>query len=66
MSEFEYKLKETTTRLEQQLAEEQPTRLKAEQAAQSAQTKSNDEIGKLKKETAELREQPKNGWCAIL
>ncbi|KAH9725222.1 Immune-associated nucleotide-binding protein 9 [Citrus sinensis] len=63
---FEYKLKETTTRLEQQLAEEQATRLKAEQAAQSAQTKSNDEIGKLKKETAELREQPKNGWCAIL
>ncbi|GAY33553.1 hypothetical protein CUMW_286790, partial [Citrus unshiu] len=62
---FEYKLKETT-RLEQQLAEEQATRLKAEQAAQSAQTKSNDEIGKLKKETAELREQPKNGWCAIL
>ncbi|KAH9726015.1 Immune-associated nucleotide-binding protein 9 [Citrus sinensis] len=63
---FESKLKETTTRLEQQLAEEQAARLKAEQATQSAQTKSNDEIGKLKKDTAELREQPKNGWCAIL
>ena len=48
------------------MAEEEAARLKAEQATQSAQTKSNDEIGKLKKETAELREQPKNGWCAIL
>ncbi|KAK9205036.1 hypothetical protein WN943_015302 [Citrus x changshan-huyou] len=44
----ESKLKETTTKLEQQLAEEQAARLKGEEAAQLAQRKSNDEIRKLK------------------
>ena len=37
-----------TTRLEQQLAKEQATRLKGEEVAQLAQRKSNDEIHKLK------------------
>ncbi|KAH9781289.1 Immune-associated nucleotide-binding protein 9 [Citrus sinensis] len=44
----ESRLKETTTRLEQQLAEEQATRLKVEGVAQLAQRKSNDEIHKLR------------------
>ncbi|KAK9205041.1 hypothetical protein WN943_015307 [Citrus x changshan-huyou] len=59
--------------LEQRLAEEQTARLKAEEAAQLAQGKSNDEICKLRKdlesaqrETAELREEYENSWCAIL
>ncbi|KAK9199943.1 hypothetical protein WN944_015137 [Citrus x changshan-huyou] len=60
-------------RLEQRLAEEQTARLKAEEAAQLAQGKSNDEICKIRKdvesaqrETAELREEYENSWCAIL
>ncbi|GAY61845.1 hypothetical protein CUMW_213190 [Citrus unshiu] len=44
----ESKLKEMTTRLEQQLAKEQATRLKGEEVAQLAQRKSNDEIHKLR------------------
>ncbi|KAH9781290.1 Immune-associated nucleotide-binding protein 9 [Citrus sinensis] len=44
----ESKLKEMTTRLEQQLAKEQAARLKGEEAAQLAQRKSNDEIHKLR------------------
>ncbi|XVF37278.1 hypothetical protein REPUB_Repub19eG0132300 [Reevesia pubescens] len=67
----ESKLKETTTRLEQQLAEEQAARLKAEEMAQLAQMKSNDEIRKLRenleraqRETEELRKQAAR--CAIL
>ncbi|KAH9725261.1 Immune-associated nucleotide-binding protein 9 [Citrus sinensis] len=44
----ESKLKQTTTRLEQQLAEEQTARLKGEEVAQLAQRKSNDEINKLR------------------
>ncbi|GAY34969.1 hypothetical protein CUMW_277760, partial [Citrus unshiu] len=44
----ESRLKETTTRLEQQLAEEQAARLKVEGVAQLAQRKSNDEIHKLR------------------
>ncbi|TXG53347.1 hypothetical protein EZV62_022516 [Acer yangbiense] len=66
------KLTQTTTRLEQQLAEEQAARLKAEENAQIAQEKSNDEIRKLrenlesaKRETEELRKQ-KVDKCAIL
>ncbi|KAK8542459.1 hypothetical protein V6N13_136967 [Hibiscus sabdariffa] len=58
----ESKLKETTARLEQQLAEEQMARLKAEELAQLAQMKSNNEIRRLRdnleraqKETEELR-----------
>ncbi|KAF9599261.1 hypothetical protein IFM89_036559 [Coptis chinensis] len=60
----ELKLKETTQRLEQQLAEEQAPRLKAEKFALAAQMKSNDEIRALResleraqKETEILRKQ---------
>ncbi|XVF73998.1 hypothetical protein PTKIN_Ptkin13bG0026500 [Pterospermum kingtungense] len=67
----ESKLKEATTKLEQQLAEEQAARLKAEEMAQLAQMKSNDEIRKLRenleraqRETEELRKQAAR--CAIL
>lgn len=69
----EIKLKETTHRLEQQLAEEQTARLRAEEMAQAAQMKSNDEIRKLRehleraqKETDELRKRAERGGCAIL
>ncbi|KAJ0025282.1 hypothetical protein Pint_07443 [Pistacia integerrima] len=68
----ELKLKETTSKLEQQLAAEQAARLKAEEKAQAAQMKSNDEIRKLrenlekaKMETEELRKQAESR-CAIL
>ena len=66
------KLRETTTRLEQQLAEEQAARLRAEEIAHIAQEKSNDEIRKLRenleraqRETEELRKQAESK-CAIL
>ncbi|KAI3821175.1 hypothetical protein L1987_08734 [Smallanthus sonchifolius] len=69
----ESRLKETTTRLEQKLAEEQVARLKAEEMAHAAQTKSNDEIRKLRenleraqRETEELRKRAESGKCAIL
>ncbi|KAL3845677.1 hypothetical protein ACJIZ3_003080 [Penstemon smallii] len=69
----ESKLKETTHRLEQQLAEEQAARLKAESMAQDAQLKSSCEIQKLRehlekaqRETEELRKQAESGRCAIL
>ncbi|OVA16331.1 AIG1 [Macleaya cordata] len=69
----EMKLKETTQRLEHQLAEEQAARLRAEQFAQVAQMQSNDEIRKLResleraqRETEELRELARSGRCAIL
>ncbi|XP_076901523.1 immune-associated nucleotide-binding protein 9-like [Bidens hawaiensis] len=69
----ESRLRETTTRLEQQLAEEQVARLKAEEMAYAAQTKSNDEIRKLRenleraqKETEELRKRAESGKGAIL
>lgn len=69
----ETKLRETTVRLEQQLAQEQAARMKAEKSALAAQQKSNDEIRKLrenlekaKKETEELRKQAESGKCAIL
>ncbi|KAF2310843.1 hypothetical protein GH714_017578 [Hevea brasiliensis] len=68
----ESKLRETTTRLEQQLAEEQAARLKAEEIAQLAQMKSNDEIRQLRenleraqRETEELRRQAESR-CTIL
>lgn len=67
------KLKETTVRLEHQLAEEQAARLRAEQFAQVAQLQSNDEIRKLResleraqRETEELRELARSGRCSIL
>ncbi|KZV57104.1 hypothetical protein F511_05978 [Dorcoceras hygrometricum] len=69
----ESKLRETTHRLELQLAEEQAARLKAEATAQAAQIKSNEEITKLRenleraqKETEELRKQAESGRCSIL
>ncbi|GLU22265.1 hypothetical protein SLE2022_383540 [Rubroshorea leprosula] len=69
----ESKLKEATSRLEQQLAEEQAARLKAEEIAQIAQMKSNDEIRKLRehlekaqRETEELRKQAESARCTIL
>ncbi|XP_076948668.1 immune-associated nucleotide-binding protein 9-like [Bidens hawaiensis] len=69
----ESRLKETTIRLEQQLAEEQLARLKAEETAQAAQMKSNDEIRKLRetleraqRETEELRKRAESGKCLIL
>ncbi|KAJ9186251.1 hypothetical protein P3X46_001852 [Hevea brasiliensis] len=68
----ESKLRETTTRLEQQLAEEQAARLKAQEIAQLAQMKSNDEIRQLRenleraqRETEELRRQAESR-CTIL
>jgi GTP-binding protein EngB required for normal cell division len=67
----EMKLKETTKRLEEQLAKEQAARLKAEQFSQEAQLKSNDEIRRLRenlekaqKEYAELRSKAER--CTIL
>ncbi|GAU37927.1 hypothetical protein TSUD_269420 [Trifolium subterraneum] len=66
----ETKLKEATTRLEQQLANEQAARLKAEQLANSAQMKSNDEIKKLRRHLEEaheeLRKREAKPSCAIL
>ncbi|KAL7118280.1 hypothetical protein ACP275_03G126400 [Erythranthe tilingii] len=69
----ETKLRETTHRLEQQLAEEQKARLKAEEFARDAQMKSNDEIRQLRehleraeRETEKLRKQAESGKCAIL
>ncbi|KAI3825552.1 hypothetical protein L1987_07042 [Smallanthus sonchifolius] len=69
----ESRLKETTIRLEQQLAEEQIARLKAEEMAHAAQLKSNDEIRKLRetleraqRETEELRKRAESGKCNIL
>jgi len=69
----ESKLRETTCRLEHQLAEEQAARLKAEEFAQVAQMKSNDEIRKLRenlekaqKETDELRKRAESAKCVIL
>uniref|UniRef100_A0A9I9CKX8 AIG1-type G domain-containing protein n=1 Tax=Cucumis melo TaxID=3656 RepID=A0A9I9CKX8_CUCME len=66
----ESKLRETTMRLEQQLAEEQAARLKAEENAQHAQRKSNDEIRQLRehlqKAEEELRKRGESSNCAIL
>ncbi|WKA11485.1 hypothetical protein VitviT2T_028980 [Vitis vinifera] len=69
----EVKLRETTMKLERQLAEEQAARLKAEEIAQRAQLASNDEIRKLRenleraqRETEELRKRAESGKCAIL
>ncbi|KAH9725249.1 Immune-associated nucleotide-binding protein 9 [Citrus sinensis] len=71
--EVESKLKETTIRLEQQLAEEHAARLKADGAAQLAQMKSNEEICKLREnlervqwEAEELRKRAEKEGCAIL
>ncbi|KAM7460966.1 hypothetical protein LguiA_029096 [Lonicera macranthoides] len=69
----ESKLRETTRKLEQQLAEEQAARLKVEENAQAAQMKSNDEIrelrGNLQKTQMEmfvLQNRPELPVCLIL
>nr|GMD24577.1 immune-associated nucleotide-binding protein 9 [Ipomoea batatas] len=69
----ESKLKETTHRLEEQLAKEHSARLQAEASAREAQQRSNDEIRKLRenleraqRETEELRMQARNSGCHIL
>lgn len=71
--QVESKLKETTQRLEKQLAEEQAARLEAEKLAHAAQMRSSDEIQKLreslekaKQETEDLRKRAESGRCAIL
>lgn len=70
---MESKLRETTCWLEQQLAEEHAARLQAEEKAQEAQKRSNDEIRKLREnlekaqnETEELRKRAQSGKCVIL
>ncbi|KAK9740665.1 hypothetical protein RND81_03G052100 [Saponaria officinalis] len=69
----ESKLRETTKRLEQQLAEEHAARLRAEEKARADQGKSNEEIRKLRenlekaqRETEALRKASESGKCAIL
>lgn len=59
----ESKLKETTVRLEQQLAEEQAARLKAEELAQLAQMKSNDEIRKLRENLERAQKETEDTIC---
>lgn len=64
------KLRETAIRLEQQLAEEQAARQKAEEHARHAQIKSSDEIRKLRenlqKAEEELRRRGESSHCTIL
>ncbi|XP_022152452.1 immune-associated nucleotide-binding protein 9-like [Momordica charantia] len=65
----ELKLRETTMRLEQQLAEEQSARLKAEEHAQKAQKESNDEIRKLREHLQKAEEELRRrgeSRCTIL
>ncbi|KAK1384751.1 immune-associated nucleotide-binding protein 9-like [Heracleum sosnowskyi] len=63
-------VKESTSRLEQQLEEEKAARLNAEKLVQTAQKKSNDEIRKLResleKAERELREKTERSGCAVL
>lgn len=64
------KVRETTARLEQQLAEEKAARLIAQKMAQTAQMKSSDEILKLRESLEraerELRDQAGKAKCVIL
>lgn len=65
----ELKLKETTTRLEQQLAEEQAARLKAEEHAQQTQIKSSDAIRELREHLQRAEEELRKrgeSRCTIL
>ncbi|KAL6297305.1 hypothetical protein ACE6H2_005447 [Prunus campanulata] len=65
----ESKLRETTIRLEQQLADEQAARLRAEENAQMAQMRSDDEIRKLRENLMRAEEELRkrgDGKCAIL
>ncbi|KAJ7949712.1 protein AIG1-like [Quillaja saponaria] len=65
----ELKLREATTRLEHQLAEEQAARLRAEENAHFAQMRSEDEIRKLREHLQKAEEELRKrgeGRCAIL
>ncbi|KAF3447393.1 hypothetical protein FNV43_RR12579 [Rhamnella rubrinervis] len=63
----ESRLRETTTKLEQQLAEELAARLKAEENAHAAQMRSDNEIRKLRENLERAQEElRKKGGCAIL
>ncbi|KAG6656292.1 immune-associated nucleotide-binding protein 9-like [Carya illinoinensis] len=53
----ELKLRETTTRLEQQLAQEQAARLKAEELVHEAQLKSSEEIRRLREHLEKAEEE---------
>ncbi|KAJ7982748.1 putative Aig1 [Quillaja saponaria] len=59
----ELKLKEATTGLEQQLAEEQAARLRAEESAQLAQKRSEDEIRKLREHLQKAEEELRRQGC---
>lgn len=62
-------MREATTRLEKQLAEEQAARLKAEENAYLAQKKSQDEIRILRQNLEMAQEELRKkggGSCAIL
>lgn len=64
----ETKLREATTRLEKQLAEEQAARLEAEEKAMRAQKRSDDEIRKLREHLEKAQEElrKRGDRCAIL
>lgn len=66
--QVETKLREATTRLEKQLAEEQAARLKAEENAMRAQKRSDDEIRKLREHLEKAQEElrKRGDRCAIL
>ena len=71
--QVELKLRATIDWLQQQFAEEQAARRRAEESAQASQMKSNDEIFNLRenlaraqRETADLRRKTEKGNCVIL
>lgn len=66
--QVETKLREATTRLDKQLAEEQAARLKAEENAMRAQKRSDDEISKLREHLEKAQEElrKRGDRCTIL
>ncbi|XP_050377148.1 immune-associated nucleotide-binding protein 9 [Argentina anserina] len=65
----ELKMRETTMKLEQKLADEQAARLRAEETAQEAQQRSADEIRKLRENLEKAEEELRRKGetkCAIL